>query len=158
MVRSYKLEKMCVCILREPWRGVLLASLSAECSFLSCGIPLCGSWWPSWWPSAIFLRCRVRGHFLQWYRQNGTGVFPSHGLVKGQFLVLSSCRKISWHRRTPRYPVNVKRETKAYLVGRRRSVFPESNGRSKLEYAGPIERWSMEFVHDTLADGGRVGS
>ena len=32
-------------------------------------------------------------------------------------------------------------------------VSTKNNGRSKLEYAGPTERWSMEFVHETLADG-----
>ena len=28
-----------------------------------------------------------------------------------------------------------------------------NNGRSKLEYARPTERWSIDFVHETLADG-----
>ena len=35
-------------------------------------------------------------------------------------------------------------------------VSTENNGRSKLEYAGPAERWSIDFVHETLADGPAV--
>lgn len=32
-------------------------------------------------------------------------------------------------------------------------VSTENNGRSKLEYAGPTERWSIDFVHETMAGG-----
>jgi hypothetical protein len=70
--------------------------------FIVSGVFISILWYPALWIMVAFVvalrnisETQSEGAFLRWSRQNATGVFPSHGSVKGRFLVLSSCRKKS---------------------------------------------------------------